>query len=551
MGQNDFPLLPTRQLHWGGGAVNDEDINSAKMREKRAHHFRRRSKAALAGVHLPTLRELLRGCPCLGDKVAQDAQEFAERLLPKIDCKSVLAQIVFEKLRALTVHPTEYDFRAAATALREYAYDGKSPDGALLQSAERCEFYAATSGSTVAAISVAKIAIQLAMERRTPSEEIYDYAIAAMGWLALGAEYLTYGVPLSGQQELATKIGTQVQNSLIDELDARKRVESGVKDERTANRPDQAGFDVDLNEILDAERKHPANSRIEARPSIIVLPLLGNADVGSGKSVAQEFAKVVGKALPVTAMPDLQGIRTALANEFPHASAVVDRLLDGLVGQPYVKLKPTIFVGSPGSGKTAFATRFLRAIGVPSERYSCGGVSDSSLAGTARRWSTGEPALPLSLVRRFMIASPGIVLDEVEKVGTSNYNGNLLDALLGLLEPESSQSWFDPYVQSAVNLSRVVWLATANSLEGLPGPLRDRCRILPFPDPELHHLQALAPQFLRRVVADFGLDERWATPLDGWELEVLARAWPGGSLRKLHRLVEAVFQARGLRASMQ
>jgi ATP-dependent Lon protease len=148
------------------------------------------------------------------------------------------------------------------------------------------------------------------------------------------------------------------------------------------------------------------------------------------------------------------------------------------------------------------------------------------------------------LVRRFRFASPGIVLDEVEKAGTNRFNGALADVLLGLFEPQTAKAWFDPYIQASVDLSHVVWLATANGLEGIPIPLRDRCRVLRFPNPTTAHLPAIASHLLKALVIERGLDQRWALPLDAVELAELTAAWPGGSIRALGRLIEGVLKAR-------
>lgn len=145
-----------------------------------------------------------------------------------------------------------------------------------------------------------------------------------------------------------------------------------------------------------------------------------------------------------------------------------------------------------------------------------------------------------------MTASPGIILDELEKASTSRHNGSLFDCLLGLMEPGSASSWRDPYIQAQVDLSYVVWLATANSRSGIPPTLLDRMSPMEFPVPNQSHLPILANSILRRSLVSRGYDERWALPLDGEELEALSRAWPGGSIRQLQRLIEIVIDVRSL-----
>jgi hypothetical protein len=111
---------------------------------------------------------------------------------------------------------------------------------------------------------------------------------------------------------------------------------------------------------------------------------------------------------------------------------------------------------------------------------------------------SGEPAMATALVASAGLANPLIILDEIEKAATSKYNGNLLDALLPFLETRSASKYHDIFVQAPVDLSGVVWLATANDVKPLPKPFRDRCRILAFPSPTHPDLPALVPRLSKR-----------------------------------------------------
>ena len=219
-------------------------------------------------------------------------------------------------------------------------------------------------------------------------------------------------------------------------------------------------------------------------------------------------------ALPLPVTPDLAPVRTRLAAEFPYAVAVIDDILRRLVGGNTSIFAQPSLSGRPEAARPALPGGCAKSSATPYEIVPCGGLSDSALGGTARRWSSGEPSLAVMAIRRHRNAGPIIVLDEIEKIGTSRHNGNVHDVLIGQFEKETSSRWFDPYVESACDLSHISWLMTANTVTTISPVLRDRCRILAFPEPGPDHLAVLAPRILERVYADAGHDPRWATPLD-------------------------------------
>ena len=544
------------------------------------HHFERRSRAAREGRHLPTLDELLRGSPFMGDSVTKDAQAFAERLLSRLPVTTgdALAGLRIA-LEALTVTPTALDFCEAQSAFlavhkeqdaqdpfadfNVYDLDEKEAQRQRQrwmwrckgrvpypeEHAVRCALYATCSGHKEAGWLVAVEAASMALT--VGRSETSAYALHALGWLSVVAPLLPSASKRLqahlGYSRRPESVAKHIANRLADRLDTLETLEAA------SGTPKRGSIWESLKkQAVDEETEdEPASPPEPAGGGVLVMMEIGNAETSDGKKVVREFEKLTGKLLPLIPLPDLAAVRRTLAAEFPYAVGVIDAVLNPMAASDHVRFRPTILVGDPGCGKTTFAERLLEELGAESETYSCGGVSDSAIAGTPRRWSTGEPSLPVALIRRWKTASPGIVLDEVEKTGTSRHNGHMLDALLGLLEPRSSTNWHDPYVEAAVDLSHVLWVCTANSMEGVPGPMRDRCRIIRFPSPRPADLDMLASTLVGRIVADQGLDPRWARPLDGEELDALRDAWPGGSVRRLYRLVEGVMAVRGQEAGVQ
>lgn len=495
--------------------------------------FKRREKAVAAGARLPTEEELLRGMLFFRSDLTQDLREYGDRLARRLRKRQRPdLQAVVACLEELAVEQSWDSLRAFETALD----DMQEPVGVPIRAARlRCLVYRAGFGDPDATAAIAGEMATLAMK------DLKSSGNPRMLWCSLA--WSAYSRDMAAGQrngEFRNHVrGLEFQYELRSYAYFFKNaVRQQWEDEGKAD----AIPSVELSEV-EIEDETPSRDTSQDG-KVIVLREIGNSSVSQGKDVSKEFQKIAGRLLPVTTTPDLTAVRTNLVAEFPYAASVVDQVLKGLIGRKYVRLRPTVFLGSPGCGKSRFARRLAEELGAPYELIPCGGMSDSALGGTPRRWSSGEPSLPMLIVRRHECAGPVIILDEIEKVGTGRHNGNVHDVLVGLFEPETSSRWHDPYVQASCDLSHLTWLMTANAVEPIPSVLRDRCRVLRFPEPGPEHLPMLAPRIMERLYVELGYDRRWATPLEAFELAAIASIWSGGSIRRLERIIEQLVEVR-------
>ena len=207
------------------------------------------------------------------------------------------------------------------------------------------------------------------------------------------------------------------------------------------------------------------------------------------------------------------------------------------------------FVGPPGVGKTSLGQSIAKATGRPFQRIALGGVHDEAeIRGHRRTYIGALPGNVIQSIRRAESRAGVLMFDEIDKLGMGGFHGDPASAMLEVLDPEQNAKFRDNYLGVDFDLSRVMFICTANQLDTIPGPLRDRMEIIQLPGYSEEEKIEIARRYLvRRQLEANGLKAEQASVTDAALAAIVRDYTREAGVRNLEREIGSTLRHAAMR----
>lgn len=252
---------------------------------------------------------------------------------------------------------------------------------------------------------------------------------------------------------------------------------------------------------------------------------------------------------------DLKRAKKILERDHYGLEKVKERILEYLA---VLKLKGNMkspilcFYGPPGVGKTSLGKSIAEALGRKYIRMSLGGLHDESeIRGHRKTYIGAMPGRIMQNIKKAESSNPVFVLDEIDKLGRSNH-GDPSSALLEVLDPEQNNSFYDNYIETEFDLSKVMFIATANNLGEVQGPLRDRMEIIEVNGYTIEEKIEIAKRhLLPKQIEEHGISKKDIT-IDNKVMEKLVEEYTNESgVRGMNKMVAKLVRNRARQIAME